>query len=237
MTKAPRSGTAKTRLVPPLALEEAAELSECFLRDTADAISEVTKTKQARGIAVYTPTHEEDLYSQLLPKDFLRIPQRGETLGERLAFALEDLLQLGFASACLIDSDSPTVPSDVYAEAVTVLARPDDVVVLGASADGGYYLIGMKKLHCELFEAIEWSSGVVYEQSVERAKRLGLNLHLLPKWYDVDDHFGLHALCSELFGKRKRRKNGYPAPITRRYLDALFAREGRARVWPQGMRE
>src|SRR6478672_5447688 len=138
MTKAPRAGKVKTRLVPPLLLEEAAALSECFVRDTANAIGEMTRTNEAQGVAVYTPAEQVSTYDHLVPSSFLRIPQRGETFGDRLIFALEDLFQLGFTSVCLIDSDSPTVPIEAYVEAVTVLAKPGDGVILGPSDDGGY---------------------------------------------------------------------------------------------------
>src|SRR6476646_9584651 len=117
MTKAPRAGQVKTRLVPPLSPEEAAQLNICFLRDTATAIATAAPAT-ARGIGVYTPIGAEAAYVDILPADFALLPQRGNAFGERLAFAAEDLFQCGFGSVCLIDSDSPTVSADVYAEAV-----------------------------------------------------------------------------------------------------------------------
>src|SRR5437868_13136686 len=139
MTKAPRAGKVKTRLVPPLSPEEAAQLNVCFLRDTAAAIAKACGTTE-RGVGVYTPLSAEAAYIDILPHEFDLLPQRGEGFGERLAFATEDLFQCGFSSVCLIDSDSPTVSADVYAEAVEVLSNAGDRVVLGPSDDGGYYL-------------------------------------------------------------------------------------------------
>src|SRR5947199_5548826 len=153
MTKAPRAGQVKTRLVPPLTPEEAAQLNICFLRDTAVAISKACATN-ARGIGVYTPVGSQAAYIDILPPDFELLPQRGEGFGERLAFAAADLFQCGFTSVCLIDSDSPTVSTDVYVKAVEFLTNPGDRVVLGPSDDGGYYLIGMKQNHPQLFERI-----------------------------------------------------------------------------------
>src|SRR5213082_2232776 len=75
MTKAPRAGQVKTRLVPPLSPQEAAELNICFLRDTAAAIAKACGTT-ARGVGVYTPIGAEAAYIDILPREFELIPQR-----------------------------------------------------------------------------------------------------------------------------------------------------------------
>src|SRR5437870_9183828 len=76
MTKAPRAGQVKTRLVPPLTPEEAAQLNTCFLRDTGNAIVKASG-KQAQAVAVYTPPGAESDYIDILPRDFVLLPQRG----------------------------------------------------------------------------------------------------------------------------------------------------------------
>src|SRR5215470_6410107 len=100
MTKAPRAGQVKTRLVPPLNPEDAAQLNVCFLRDTATAILKACGTT-ARGVGVYTPIGSEAIYVEILPPEFELLPQRGDGFGERLAFAAADLFQCGFSSVCL----------------------------------------------------------------------------------------------------------------------------------------
>ena len=231
MTKAPRAGQVKTRLTPPLSLVESAALNICFLRDTASAISIAAKGI-ARGVGVYTPVDAAADYEALMPAEFDLIPQRGETLSERVIFAMEDLCALGFSSVCLINSDSPTLPADVFSEAASVLARPKETLVLGPSSDGGYYLVGLKKLYRALFEDIAWSTEHVLQQTIERAQQLNLHIHFLPAWYDVDDRSTLRRLCEEFFGPPERGPAGYPAPATREYLEALLQREGRERIWP-----
>src|SRR5438067_9097612 len=114
MTKAPLAGRVKTRLVPPLTPDEAAELNKCFLRDTAAAISSVITNNEACGIAAYTPLGVEAAYADILPADFNLLPQRGVSFGERLYFAAEDLLRCGFDSVCLIDSESPTLAASNF---------------------------------------------------------------------------------------------------------------------------
>lgn len=232
MTKAPRAGQVKTRLTPPLTPQEAASLNICFLRDTTEAIAHISHAEPARGIAVYTPVGEEEAFAGIVPDEFDLLAQRGDTFTERLIFAIEDLLALGFESVCLINSDSPTVPPSAFAQAARVLSKQEDVVVLGPSDDGGYYLIGLKKLHGALFENIAWSTERVLEQTIERAQESALEVHLLPAWYDVDDSATLHRLCRELFTVNGRAPEAYPAPATRKYLAELLDREGRERIWP-----
>jgi rSAM/selenodomain-associated transferase 1 len=232
MTKAPQAGRVKTRLTPPLSPEEAAALNICFLRDTAGAISRTADGQRAQGVGVYTPIGAEAAYADILPKEFVLVPQRGEAFGERLSAATEDLLRLGFASLCLIDSDSPTVPAPVFARATDYLSEEEDSVVLGPSDDGGYYLIGLKKLHRGLFERIDWSTDRVLEQTIAAARAIGLPVHLLPTWYDVDDRETLARLCNEILGADGRTGDGFEAPATRQFLSALLEREGRARIWP-----
>jgi uncharacterized protein len=231
MTKAPQAGRVKTRLTPPLSAEEAAALNTCFLRDTASAISRTAAGGKAQGVAVYTPLGAEAAYAEILPKDFVLVPQREGDFGQRLLAATEDLLQLGFDSVCLIDSDSPTVPETVFAQAAQILSDPEDSVVLGPSDDGGYYLIGLKRAHRSLFEQIDWSTQRVLEQTIVAAREIDLRVNLLPTWYDVDDRATLARLCQELFGANGSA-NSEAAPSTHEFLARLFEREGRDRIWP-----
>jgi len=232
MTKAPQAGRVKTRLTPPLTPHEAAALNTCFLRDTAAALADTAAATNALPIAVYTPIGAEEAYADILPKEFALVLQRGEAFGERLAAATEDLLRLGFDSLCLIDSDSPTVPTAAFKAAVERLSQSQDAVVLGPSDDGGYYLIGLKKSHPCLFERIDWSTEKVLEQTIAAAGESDLTVHLLPTWYDVDDRLTLARLCREFFGPNGSRTEGFQAPATREFLSALIEREGRARLWP-----
>ena len=236
MTKAPRAGQVKTRLVPPLTNEEAAQLNRCFLQDTGAAISvccsSLIVAKPGRpivhGVAVYTPVGSESDYTDILPADFSLLPQRGKNFGERLYFAAEDLFNCGFESVCLIDSDSPTIPAENFARAVELLSLPGNHIVMGPCDDGGYYLIGLKQLHREVFEEIEWSTERVFEQTRQRATQIGVAVHELPRGFDVDDNATLHRLCDELFGKNARDN---VAPQTQEFLRELIARDGRGRVW------
>ena len=222
MTKAPQAGQVKTRLIPPLTPDEAAELNKSFLRDTTSTISSAAMTNLACGIAVYTPIGTEAVYDDILPPDFILLPQRGDYFGERLYFAAEDLFRCGFESVCLIDSDSPTVTAKSFSRAIELLSSGSDHIVLGPSDDGGYYLIGFNKLHSELFEQIDWSTDVVLNQTKQSARKIGLDVKLLTSGYDVDDAGSLRRLCNELLADTAPTS---VAPHTRRFLSKLTAQK------------
>ena len=177
---------------------------------------------RASAIAVYTPVGAESVYTDILPADFSLLPQRGDKFGERLYAALEDLFKCGFESVCLIDSDSPTVRAENFEQAVELLSTTEDLVVLGPSDDGGYYLIGVKKPHRHLFEQIDWSTERVLNQTIQRATEIGLEHKLLPSGYDVDDDASLRRLCNELLGEQG---DDSVAPSTRKFLAGLVAQK------------
>jgi hypothetical protein len=221
MAKAPRAGFVKTRLQPPLSAEEAAALNVCFLRDTAENIAAVADEGSAQGLVCYTPVGDEAAFDGLLPGCFALIAQRGDGFGERLLYAAEDVLSCGYGAVCLIDSDSPTMPTDALRATVTQLTRPGERVVLGPSEDGGYYLIGLKRADPRIFDRITWSTEKVYEETVERVRDAGIQLVELPKWYDVDDARTLAVLESELLRGEQPEfatVNGYDARWTREFL-------------------
>jgi rSAM/selenodomain-associated transferase 1 len=220
MAKAPRPGKVKTRLSPPLTPDQAAALNICFLRDTTENIQQVTEAGNSAGLVVYTPVEDEAAFDDLLPPVFQLLGQRGDSFGERLLCACEDLFASGFSAVCLIDSDSPTLPQDALLQAVERLSRAGDRMVLGGADDGGYYLIGMKRLHPRLFAKIDWSTGLVFGQTLERASEIGLRAELLPNWYDVDDTATLARLQRELAAPAGP---GYDAKHTRAYLQSLHA--------------
>jgi rSAM/selenodomain-associated transferase 1 len=219
MAKESRPGSCKTRLVPPLSPAEAAEANTCFLRDIAgNIVAASASAPAAQGVAAYHPLGSEAFFEAILPEGFLLLPPREPGIGRSLFHAARDLLAAGFGSVCLVNSDSPTLPTRFLVETMRLLAKPGDRVVLGPSADGGYYLIGLKRFHARLFEDVAWSTERVLAQSLERAAEIGLEAALLPGWYDVDDASCLERLRRELSGAGDEGEEGYHAPHTRAWL-------------------
>src|SRR4029078_7586757 len=228
MAKAPLEGEVKTRLVPPLTAREAAALNICFLRDMAANINSI---EAASGVVVYSPAVSESAFAGILPERFSFLAQRGAHLGERLCNATDDLLRQGYGAVCLINSDSPTLPRSILIRALESLATEGDRVVLGAAEDGGYYLIGLKHAHRNLFNEIAWSTSDVLARTKQRAAEIDLPVELLPPWYDVDDAGALARLCEELLFT-SRLNGAYPAPHTRAFLEAVVKSEGPQRICP-----
>ena len=232
MAKAPIAGEVKTRLVPPLTALEAAALNICFLRDMAVNIQSVSAIADAKGLVVYTPAGAESAFAGTLPEGFELLVQRGNSLGERLCNATDDLLKQGYGAVCLINSDSPNLPKSILIRAIERLAADGDRVVLGAAEDGGYYLIGLKHAHRNLFNEIAWSTSDVLARTKQRAAEIDLPVELLPTWYDVDDAETLDRLCEELF-VTPASNGAYPAPHTCAFLDSIIKTEGPQRICPK----
>ena len=232
MCKVPRSGSSKTRLCPPLSAGEAAELSRCFIADLAASINALPEAHNVQGVAVYTPSGAEDELEGILPKGFVCLAQRGDGLGERLLNATADLLDVGFQAVCLINSDSPTLPSHILLGVIEALRQHTAPVVLGPSIDGGYTLIGLWRPYGALFRDIAWSTNGVLVQTLARAATSGLPVSLVPLWYDVDDANSLQLLLEELFGSGiglHQDPSGRPvAARSRAFLADLLAESGRA---------
>ena len=222
MAKAPRVGEVKTRLVPPLSPAEAAALSAAFIRDIARNILAAAENVAIHGYVAYSPPGSEAAFAGLLPKRIRLLPPRSVGLGASLRCAAEDLLGEGYGAVGLVNADSPNLPTAYLVEAVRALQRPGDRVVLGPAEDGGYYLIGLKRPYCRLFEEIEWSTERVFAQTRDRAAELGLETVTLPRWYDVDDIGSLQRLLHELLGPRAPGADA--APNTARMLCDLATR-------------
>lgn len=229
MAKAPRAGQVKTRLCPPLTPEMATRMSAAFLRDITTNLSLAGREVPIHGFVAYAPAGMAARFDGMLAPGTRLVLADGSGVapsvtgfGRCLLQAAERLFAQGYGSACVLNADSPTLPTSVLVELARLLAAPGDRCVLGAAEDGGYYALGMKQAHARLFADIDWSTARVAEQTRERARDLRLDLIELPVWYDVDDRVALERLLAELSGAR--RDDGrvpYAAPATAACVRAL----------------
>jgi len=222
LCKAPSAGESKTRLEPLLGPEECAQLSSCFIADLSNTIHALMSDGDVVGYAVYTPKGSEPVLKDLLPPDFEVSLQCQGDFGARLERGIENLIALGHVGAILINSDSPTLPRQILRAAVDAV-RSGDTVVLGPAIDGGYTLIGLSRPHPHLFTRIPWSTEVVLESTLERAREIDLPAVVLDAWYDVDDAASYAMLESELAGERPAFASAAlpleDAPRTRAFVD------------------
>src|SRR5277367_4777876 len=212
MAKASAPGRAKTRLVPPLTFDEAAALNTAFLQDVADNVLLAAPHAGIAGYAAYGPPGTEDFFRGILPDAIGLIGAWLPNFGDCLFHTIGAILARGHASAVVLNADSPTLPTALLVETAAILARPGDRAVLGPSNDGGYYLLGLKAQHRRMFEDVDWSTERVAVQTLERAREIGLEVHTLPVWYDVDDMEDLRQLHAELCGDDVSDRQAAHAP-------------------------
>lgn len=229
MAKASIPGRAKTRLVPPLVAEEAAAFNTAFLRDVFANILTAGRVSSIQAYAAYGPVGAGAFFDTILPAGVRPFECWHGHFGDCLRHAAWEQFDRGHDGAVVLNADSPTLPTGLLVETAQALARPGDRAVLGPSDDGGYYLLGLKARHARLFEDIDWSTERVAAQTRARAREIGLAVHELPVWYDVDDAAALRTLHGELFegrgfGDGTLRPNR--AVHTERLMTDLLARSG-----------
>jgi uncharacterized protein len=242
MAKAPRPGLAKTRLCPPLHLAQAAELSAAFLRDITENIALAARAAPILGCIAYAPAGAEDWFAGHVADrtDFVLadgsppMPPGVQGFGRCLLHAAQAMLGSGVSAACLVNSDGPTLPTTLLAQAAHALLAPGERVVLGPADDGGYYLLGMKQAHAHLFADMAWSTSEVAATTHARATSLGLEVITLPTWYDVDDATSLARLLAEVATDAPTAVDlqPYAAPATRKCLERIGLR-GRVSIVAQ----
>jgi len=234
MAKAPLPGAVKTRLVPPLRSDEAAALGASFLRDVTENVALAARDAAIHGYVAYAPSGSERLFDGMLASRTRLVLADGAGIsaprvhgfGRCLLHAAEALFAGGHDTVCLLNSDSPTLPTSLIARAASALTATDDRVVLGPAEDGGYYIVGMKAPHVHLFEDIAWSTATVAAQTRQRAHALGLPVTELDPWYDVDDGPALRRLIRELeAGGGAGELAPYPAPATAACIERLMLRD------------
>lgn len=190
-TRYPQAGTTKTRLIPLLGADGAAELQR--------RLSERT-VRRGRELATVRGTVLEVCYEggdaarlgAWLGADLPATPQAKGDLGERMALAFARARQQGFCRVVLVGADCPGLSVAILHKAFAALAKED--LVLGPAADGGYYLIGLARPAPELFVNQPWGDGSLLSSTLAKAGRLGLSRQLLEELADVDRPEDLHHL-------------------------------------------
>jgi uncharacterized protein len=211
MAKVPEAGKVKTRLQPFLTPAQSAELAECLLQDT------INKAKSFRNklIIAYSPPEKSNFFERF--DDLNLVVQIGENLGERMFNAFDFTFASDLDSVVMIGTDSPTFPPEFIEKAFEYLQQNE--AVLGATEDGGFYLIGLRKSDKRIFENVEWSSAKTFEQTKNNLLKIGFDLAELPVWYDIDNSADLLRLHDEFSQSETAQKT---APETFRWLKAFL---------------
>jgi uncharacterized protein len=174
IAKAPVPGRVKTRLCPPCTPAEAARLAEAALRDTLAAVL-ACSCRRRFLVLDGEPGEWADPAFEL-------IPQRGETLDQRLAAAFEDT----GGPTVLIGMDTPQVDPALLEEALGALTASGTDAVLGPALDGGYWAIGLRRADPRVFLGVPMSTAATADAQLDRLEALGLRVRVLPELRDID---------------------------------------------------
>jgi glycosyltransferase A (GT-A) superfamily protein (DUF2064 family) len=172
IAKEPLPGHAKTRLHPPLSLEQAAQLAAAAIHDTADATRALPASRRVLLFAGSTPPAGVE--------DFEILPQTDGTLDVRLAAAFDALE----GPTVLIGMDTPQVTADLLAPAFENEWPAD--AYFGPAADGGFWALGLREPRGDLIRGVEMSTDATGAEQLARLRAAGLDVRLLPELTDVD---------------------------------------------------
>ncbi|HLT07870.1 MAG TPA: TIGR04282 family arsenosugar biosynthesis glycosyltransferase [Cyclobacteriaceae bacterium] len=175
--KKPESGKVKTRLATTIGDAKALATYQLLLKHTHEQVALL-------DAAVFVYFDKEIDPNYLLHPRYKGAIQATGDLGQRMKTAIVEVRTSGYQRVLVIGSDCPGLQVSILQEAFSQLLNHD--LVLGPAKDGGYYLIGMKKTHQELFADIPWSSADVLSKTLAIAKSLHLHVFLLPTLTDVD---------------------------------------------------
>lgn len=190
--KEPEEGRVKTRMSGVLTEGQCVELYKAFLADTLVLAGKAACEERVLAFeAVGQPNYIKSVAGEMSIME-----QKGDDLGEKMYNAMADATEAGADRTVIIGSDAPTLPTAYIEEAFVLLGEHD--VVAGPASDGGYYLIGMRTPHREIFRDVDWSGDEVLRKTRENAERAGLTMAHLKEWYDVDDGADIARLKDDI---------------------------------------
>ena len=192
MAKAPVAGFAKTRLMPALGAEGAAQLAKKMLHHT---LATALASKLGSVEICATPDPADSVWQNLdLPSNVIWSAQGEGDLGQRMARAVARTTRHGEA-ILLIGTDCPAI--DVFTLHEAAQALQDYDASLLPTYDGGYALLGLKKFNATPFDNMRWSTSTVAQETLKRMQQLGWKTKVLPTLHDIDETADLHYLPPE----------------------------------------
>jgi rSAM/selenodomain-associated transferase 2/rSAM/selenodomain-associated transferase 1 len=187
-TRYPEPETTKTRLIPRLGAEGAADLQRKMTEHTLSQVKRLS-TRRELAVEIRYEGGDKNLMQTWLGQDFEYRPQDSGDLGLRMKRSFQDAFRAGATEAVIIGTDIPDITNVIIQKAFDALKLKN--LVLGPAKDGGYYLIGLQKNSLskaipDLFSGINWGAGDVLEKTIGIAKHSGLSFTLLDVLKDVD---------------------------------------------------
>lgn len=187
LVKNPVLGKVKTRLAKTVGDVNALKIYQHLLRNTQEVTAELTNIDKFIFYDEYIPAN--DIWND---GEYERELQKGNNLSEKFINVFNDTFQKGYEKVIVLMPDCPNIKDVLIKKAFNELN--DNDIVIGPTTDGGFYLLGLKKLHLSLFENKEYSTPTVTEELKTEAKNLNLSLAELPTFTDVDTEEDLGKL-------------------------------------------
>ena len=172
----PELGKVKTRLAASIGNNIALDIYKLLLNHTRS----VAKAANATTFIFVTESVTDDFWSSF-PCEL----QSGENLGEKMHHAFELIFAKGYKNCVIIGSDCPELSTEIINYAFEVLK--EHAAVIGGANDGGYYLLGTKKLVPSLFQNKAWSTANVFENTIQDFIKENLSYKQLPFLNDLDE--------------------------------------------------
>jgi len=194
IAKAPVPGRVKTRLTPPFSPLQAARLAEAALADTLAAAAKVPAARHVIALDG-APGH-------WLPGGFKIIRQRGRGLDERIAAALGEAYARLPVPVVLIGMDTPQVTPGLLESALRPLADGTADAAFGPAADGGFWLLGLRRPDPALVVGVPMSTARTGAAQLARLADAGLRVRRLPCHLDVDSAADADAVAAQIPGSR-----------------------------------
>jgi rSAM/selenodomain-associated transferase 2/rSAM/selenodomain-associated transferase 1 len=201
MARVPSDTCGKSRLTRDLGGNHG-ELRRALLQDTLDAARSVA---DADLFVAFEPADSIAEMRGLVDDRVRLFPQQGDTLGDRMQNACGRLFAAGYSAVVMIGSDLPSLPTSHIAEAFQRVRDRPDALVIGPATDGGYYLIGLRRLCPGLFTSIAWSTADVLTTTTSIAETSGLTVSFVPPWHDVDTVDDLRRVLRDPHGATRTR--------------------------------
>ena len=186
----PEPGQAKTRLIPELGAERAAEVYRRMAEQVAGVVRRFDRPGLLR-VAYFSPADKAREIGEWIGDDFHLVPQPNGDLGRRLEDAFVAGFRKGARRIVAIGTDCVELTDEILSEAFEALYLAD--AAIGPALDGGYYLVGLNRPCHSLFRGIPWSSDRTLRETLARLRGCGLNVRLLPPLTDIDSPEDLKA--------------------------------------------
>lgn len=180
--KAPIPGQVKTRLIPELTAEQAAEL---HIELSIKTLQKATQSHLCPVQLWCTPTTDHVFFTASAATYPITLQQQqGADLGDRMHHAFCSALA-DYSHALLMGCDCPSLTEQDLEQALTVLNQGNEIV-LAPAEDGGYVLIGLNRPHPELFDNMPWGTARVLDETCNRIEHYKLRYLELSEQWDLD---------------------------------------------------